>query len=97
MHDLVAATDFSGPADSASSVSAISASGDVSSFTSATTSAPALACASTVASRSGLRPDCEIAMHNARRVDTGASNSDTTDGAADATGTPTIVSIRYLP
>ena len=71
MHDFVAATARSGPACNGSTVSAAAANGDVASLTSATTCAPAFRYAATVASRSGLRPDCEIAMHSAPDACTG--------------------------
>jgi hypothetical protein len=67
-YDLVAATLCSSPTHSGTTQSAAAASGEFSSFTSATTRAPASFAARAVASRSGLRPDCEIARkrHPAR-------------------------------
>ena len=65
MKDFVAATLRSGPAARPKTSSAISDSGELTSFTSASTNAPASFRLATVASRSGLRPDCEIAMQSA--------------------------------
>ena len=65
MKDFVAATLHSGPAARPKTSSAIADSGELTSFTSASTQAPASLRLSTVASRSGLRPDWEIAMHSA--------------------------------
>ena len=95
MYDLVAATLVSSPAHNGSVSSAISASGEPSAFTSATTKAPASRAARVVTRRSGLRPDCEIARKRQsarswRRV------TDDTDGAADAVSTPRRVSKRYF-
>src|SRR4051812_27100856 len=57
---LVAAALFSGPAPCGSTIEAISAKGDSGSLTKATTIAPESRAACAAASKSGLRPDCDI-------------------------------------
>src|SRR5437763_10802296 len=96
MYDLVAATLFSAPAQSGSVKSAIDARGESSSFTAATTSAPASCAARADATRSGLRPDCEMARKRQSRRSWRAPYTDATDGAADDVMTPSLVSKRYF-
>jgi hypothetical protein len=67
MYDLVAATLDSVPAPSGIERLAMRASGDPSTLTSASTNAPAAFAAAAAASRSGLAPDCEIAMKRTER------------------------------
>ncbi len=68
MYDLVAATLDSRPAcsDTATSTSCMSGASGV--LQSATVSAPLAFALSVAASRSGLLPDCEIAMNNTSRM-----------------------------
>src|SRR3954463_14401447 len=61
---LVAAALFSGPAPCGRTTEAISASGESGSLTRATTIAPESRAAWAAASKSGLRPDCDIARQS---------------------------------
>ena len=62
---LVAATLRSGPAPMSMTALQASASGEAASFTRARQNAPSVRAISVCASRSGLLPDCEMAMNNA--------------------------------
>src|SRR5262245_35077866 len=96
MYDLVAATLISTPARSGTRRSAIAASGDSGELHSAITSAPPRFAASVEASRSGLLPDCEIAMNTTPRRSGCASYSELNEGAAEEVRTFARDSIRYL-
>ena len=92
----MAATLRSGPARKGSTVSASSASGESSTFTSATTRAPASFACVALRSRSGLLPDCEITTYSAPANRRFASYTEPTDGDAEAVTTPSCVSNRYF-
>jgi len=64
---LVAATLLSVPAWTGMVISASAASGEAVSLTKATTIAPCRCASSLAAMRSGLRPDCEIAINGMPR------------------------------
>src|SRR5688500_17953670 len=78
-------------------VSASCARGESATFTSATTCAPADLAISALRSRSGLLPDCEIAMNSAPSSCGVTAYTEPTDGDADAVTRPSVVSNRYLP
>src|ERR1051326_4437538 len=80
---FVAAALFSRPAPCGSTMEAISASGESGSLTSATTIAPESRAAAAAASRSGLRPDCDIARHSVLRSESGASKTEKIEGESD--------------
>src|ERR1700755_1732732 len=96
MYDLVAATLCSGPAHRGIVKSAACASGELSTLTRATIMAPAVLALATVASRSGLAPDCEIANITVPRRSALAAYTELTDGAAEDVRMPSRVSMRYL-
>src|SRR5262245_37499164 len=58
--------------------------------------APAARADRVAATRSGLRPDCEITMNSASRSIKGVRNAVITEGALAETGRRSRVSIRYL-
>src|SRR5262245_26121510 len=83
---LVAATASSGPASIGTTNSAASLTGDGTALTIATVGGPAARADCVAATRSGLRPDCEITMNSAFRNASGLRNAVTTDGALADTG-----------
>ena len=93
---MLAATLRSMPAHNGTVKSAAWANGEDSAFTSATTRAPAFFAARTVASRSGLAPDCEMARNTVPARFGTASYTDVTEGAAEEVRTLSRVSIRYF-
>ncbi len=96
MYDLVAATLLSTPAKRGIRRSAISASGESSELHSATTQAPQDFALAAAASRSGLRPDWEIARNKTPRRSGFASYSELSDGAAEEVSTFVWLSMRYF-
>src|ERR1700735_5164542 len=96
MYDFVAATLRSMPAQSGIVKSAAWARGDDSALTSATTRAPPFFAARTVASRSGLAPDCEIARNIVPARFGAASYTEVTEGAAEEVRMLSRVSMRYF-
>src|SRR5580765_5936430 len=76
--------------------SATAASGDPSTLTSATTRAPAAFADCAWRIRSGLLPDCEMAMNSAPSRFCWDSYTELTDGDADAVNKPTCVSKTYF-
>src|SRR6516165_8862325 len=76
--------------------SAAAATGDEVAFTMAIVRAPVARADFVAATRSGLRPDCEITMNRAFRSTSGVRNAVVTDGALAETGRPSRVSTRYL-
>src|SRR5882757_8786749 len=95
-YDFVAATLFSGPARKSIAKSAAAMSGESALLQSARTVAPDDFAAATEASKSGLRPDWEIAMNRQPRTSCGTPYTELTDGAAEAVSTRAWVSIKYL-
>lgn len=78
-------------------MSATAASGESMSLTRLTTKAPAALAASAETTRSGLRPDCEIARKRApRSFRQGVEYTELTDGACEAVGVSARVSMRYF-
>src|ERR1700761_2107269 len=96
MYDLVAATLCSGPAHSGMVQSAAWASGEFSTLTNATIIAPAAFALATVANRSGLAPDWDIAINTVPRRSDLAAYTELTEGAAEEVSSPIRVSIRYF-
>src|ERR1700759_4615627 len=76
--------------------SASSATGEDVALTMATVRAPAARADFVAATRSGLRPDCEMTMNSALRSIRGVRNAVITEGALAETGRRRRVSIRYL-
>ena len=73
------------------------ASGESSTLHSATTMAPPRFAASTVASRSGLAPDCEIARHTTvAQIRLARRRASSRTARPTRSSTPSAVSIRYL-
>ena len=93
---LVAATECSRPASMGMTNSALSATGEAAALTIATVRAPASRAARVAATRSGLRPDCEITMNSALRSLSGTRKAVMTEGAPADTGSRSRVSTRYL-
>src|SRR5882672_4278332 len=93
---FVAATECSAPASIGTTNSAAVATGDDVAFTIATVRAPDARADLVAATRSGLRPDCEITMNSAFRSISGLRNAVVTDGALAETGRRSRVSTRYL-
>src|SRR5437764_15054228 len=83
---LVAGSEGSGPASIGMTNSAASATGDGTALTIATVRAPDARADCVAATRSGLRPDCEITMNSALRNVSGLRNAVITDGALADTG-----------
>jgi hypothetical protein len=91
---LVAAALFSGPAPCGRMIDAISASGESGSLTSATTIAPESRAAPAAASKSGLRPDCDIARQSVFPSESGALNTENIEGESEDAKMPNRVSTR---
>ena len=91
---LVAAALFSGPAPWGRMTEAISASGESASLTKATTIAPESRAARAAASKSGLRPDCDIARQSVLESESGALNTEKIDGDSEDDKMPSRVSTR---
>ena len=91
---FVAAALFSGPAPCGSTIEAISASGESGSLTKATTIAPESRAAPAAASKSGLRPDCDIARQSMLRSESGALKTEKIDGESEDVRMPSRVSTR---
>ena len=94
---VLAATAVSSPAHCGITTSHAAASGAPVSFRMPTTSAPPRRAARASSIRSGLRPDCEIARNSAPSSTSEVPYVETMLGPIDATGSPSVVSIRYFP
>src|SRR3974390_1628144 len=93
---FVAAMECSAPASIGMTNSAALATGDEVAFTMAIVRAPVARADFVAATRSGLRPDCEITMNKAFRSTSGVRNAVVHDGGLAETGRPSRVSTRYL-
>jgi hypothetical protein len=96
MNVLVAATLSSGPALSGRQRSAWAASGEASSFVSATVGMPARFASSWQDRMSGLLPDCDTVMRMVSRKSRWAPYTETTEGPSEQQGRPRMISDRYL-
>ena len=72
------------------------ASGEATSLTRATVSAPSRRAVSASSTRSGLRPDCEIARKSAPAIRGRALKIEPIDGPTEETTSPMRISRRYL-
>jgi len=83
----VAATLLSGPAFNSITRSAAAIKGESALLESAKTVAPQAFAEATEASKSGLRPDCEMAMNRHPRTSCVTPYTELTEGAAEAVNT----------
>src|SRR5215471_6847557 len=93
---FVAAMECSAPASIGMTNSAAAATGEEVAFTMAIVRAPVARADFVAATRSGLRPDCEITINRAFRSSSVVRNAVVTDGALAETGRRSRVSTRYL-